>query len=126
MLEEDHGGLQPFAPQLVDQRTLFAQAVGMVALGNDHHLGVSVQQGFCLFVQPQIGQEEELHGGRTGGHEHELLLGEHGIGIGLASPEVGIYEVARSLGPLRSLWQIAPHVVVIGAEAAFSLRRDMA
>src|SRR3712207_9143027 len=55
MLEENHRILQAFGHELMHQRTMFAQAVGMVALRNHHCLGMCLQAGY-YFVRLQIGR----------------------------------------------------------------------
>ena len=61
VLERNHRVVEAFAPQFVDERTLFAEAVGMVALRHNNHFGVLTQEGFYLGVTSCVSQEQELH-----------------------------------------------------------------
>ena len=113
MLEEDHGCFDALTPQFVNQGALLAQTVGVVALHDEHHAGVGAEQCLRFVVEHEVGEEEELHPGAAGGDEHQLFLGEHGVCVVLALPEVGIHEVARPLGSQVSRRQVAPRVVEV-------------
>ena len=126
MLEEDHGCFDALAPQLVHQGALLAQAVGVVALHDEHHAGVGAEQCLRFVVEHEVGEEEELHPGAAGGDEHQLFLGEHGVCVVLALPEVGIHEVARPLGSQAGGRQVAPRIVKVGFGASGARCRHFA
>lgn len=57
MLEEHDGRAELLVPQFVNQGALFAQAVLVVALGNNHDVAVVAQQGNDFFIEVEVGEE---------------------------------------------------------------------
>lgn len=74
MLEEHDGRAELLVPQFVNQGALFAQAVLVVALGNNHDVAVVAQQGNDFFIEVEVGEEKEFYLGTARGTSMSTCL----------------------------------------------------
>ena len=99
-LEEYQRVFQSLVHQLMGQCTELTETVVMVALGHDNYFRMQAQTRHYLFVQSEVGSEEEFHLGRMVMQFDELLVVESRIGMFAAVPGTGIHDVADVGSPV--------------------------
>ena len=98
----------------MDERTLFAEAVGVVALRDNDHLRMVAQAGLDFFSEGRIGEEEKLHLSLAHPDERQGFGREDRIGIRLTGPQIGIYNVLDARFSLLSGGKLTPRIHIIG------------
>ena len=103
VLEGDYRVPQALFLKFEGQGAVFAEAVGVVALGYDHNLRVAAQAGAGLLAESHVGEEEKLQRGGAVVQLHEAGIAECGVEARQRLPGVAVHDVARRGGGRRGL-----------------------